>query len=325
MNAPKLVTAISLFTLTFASVLRADPVVAPAPAPVPAPKPAPAASAGWSASDDDLDSQMRHLNEQLQRARKQVQRSVATLGKNRDFVFHSGWSQNAFDRPLVIASLPLPPADQAEINEDLKIMGKLIGDAVADDIRTENRAMGIAVNYLPSSSSRALYVEGYGAIFQMAVRFPLAPAEKEEGKEPPVRTNSAWDTARRELYGSPDDSDDSDDANKQEVYDAGRVESLKKSLLKAMANVNNFRRLKSGDKVTVVVRDDRKWRKDLQVSFGDAFTLSSSGRSARAGAAPAEDKPKTMTVSVKKSDADALAGGKIKEDEFFKRAVIAIY
>jgi hypothetical protein len=218
------------------------------------------------------------------------------------------------------------------MNEDLNVMAKLIDDTVSDDDNSPNRAMGIAVAFFPgNNSARHLYVEGHGAIFQTSVHFPLVASEKDSPAEPakPVK-NSAWESARREVYGSPDDSD-APGAAKREVFSPERVDALKKSILRALANANNLRHLKPTDKITVAVRSGgkspgRAVRPVSTTSSGNTggSTVFATRLTAVINRAP-DSSEKTLTISVKKSDADALADGKIKEDEFNKRATIALY
>lgn len=229
---------------------------------------------------------------------------------------------NQMEPPLIVSTEPLDAAALAELREDLTVMSKLVSDALAGnrDEASVHRAMGIVVNWLPGgTTSENLYVEGHGVILQTTVRFPLAPAKKEETTKPAeAPKNSAWETARRELFGGEnEESEVLFPPERREEYDADRVEALKKDLLKALANASNFRRLDGDETVSAVVRSRTGSRSQIVVfksSDGVNKTQTNSN-----------DTDSTLTIRVKKSDADALASGSISEDEFRKRAKVAIY
>ena len=229
---------------------------------------------------------------------------------------------NSAEPPVIVASSPLEPAAVAELREDLTVMSKLVNDAVADDRDDPSmrRAMGIVVNWLPGNAATDdLYIEDHGVIVQTTVRFPLAPAKKEETTKPAeAPKNSAWESARRELFGGEnEEADVVFPPERREEYDAGRVEALKNNVLKALTHASNFRRLGGDETATVVVRSRVGSRSQIVVfksQDGHGKTQASTNES-----------DSTMTIRIKKSDADALAAGKITEDEFRQRAKLAIY
>src|SRR5262249_10653966 len=141
----------------------------------------------------------------------------------------------------------------ASLEEDLNVMsrvfGKVIEEKSGDD--SEQSAMGIKVFFGPRlTPDQSLYLEGFGALFTFKVGFPLIPppATKGEAKEKPV-TDSSWDEAKREIYGTPGEG------KKEPVvkYDADKVEKLKDALLEAFRSAANIRNLKPDDTVSVCV------------------------------------------------------------------------
>jgi hypothetical protein len=215
----------------------------------------------------------------------------------------------------------MTPRVLTEFNEDLNVMARLVNDAMAGDRgdQVTHSAMGITLNLNLNGmrNARPLYVDGYGAIFETSVPFPLAPSPNEKSDtQSKSNASSAWDTARRELYAQPgNDADLTPEDNPHNVYSPERVESLKQSILKALANAGNFRHLKGNEKITVVVlsRETKGW----------PFSLS--GFPGQQSGPPAKSPGTTLTISIKKSDADELAAGKITETEFRKHAAIALY
>jgi hypothetical protein len=230
---------------------------------------------------------------------------------------------NSMESPLIVSTTPLDAAALTELREDIAVMGKLLNNEVADnrDEASVHRAMGILVNWLPGGgATENLYIDGHGVILQTAVRFPLSAPKKEEAAKPEeTPKNTAWESARRELFGGPqrEESEMVLNSDRKEEYDAERVEKLKKDILKALANASNFRRLGGDETVTAVVRSRTGAR-------SQAFVFKTTG-GGKARTSNSDSGSSTMTIRVKKADADALAGGKITEDEFRKRARIAIY
>ena len=245
---------------------------------------------------------------------------ISSEDRFKNFIFRlNGPSEQS----LVIASSEITPGVINECNEDLNIMAKLLDDAMADDHAdvVTGRAMGIPVNLNLAGRAgreRHLYVDGYGAIFEIPVQFFLSPPSNVKSDPGPKSSkSSAWDAARRELYAQPGDNVDLTPENDPHfAYSAERVDSLKQSILKALANAANFRHLKPNERITVVL---------LSPGESKVFVSPSAGGPGQPAAFPAKSPGTTLTISVKKSDADELAAGKINENDFRKRAAIALY
>jgi hypothetical protein len=253
-----------------------------------------------------------------------------------------GAAPSSADQPLIVSSQNLKSAELDEIREDMRIMAKLLEDSIADsgDHSTERRAMGIVVQTFSGGASRDLFISGHGAIFQNSVGFPLAaPAGKETKEADKPKTRSDWEAARREVRGERDPLDPFAGPERGPEFSGERVESLKKGVLKALANTHNFRHLSADDTVTVVVTS----MPSETPLFGQAQAMgipgsgmgggygglgsmgaTTLGTGAGRSSAPAPS-PTTMTITVKQSDAAALSEGKITEDEFRTRAKIAVY
>jgi hypothetical protein len=235
---------------------------------------------------------------------------------------------NSMESPLIVSSKPLDAAALSELREDIAVMGKLLTTETADNHEDAamRRAMGIAISWLPGGGGpEHLYVEGHGVILQTSVRFPLTSPKKEEPEKPAeTPKNSAWESARKELFGGTEleESDMLITTDRKEEFDPERVERLKKNILKALANASNFRRLDNDETVTAVVRSRGGSNRAHAYVFKTAGGGPGKTMSSNSGSGDANS---TMTIRIKKGDADALAGGKITEEEFQKRARIAIY
>jgi hypothetical protein len=240
----------------------------------------------------------------------------------------------------------MEPKGTASAEEDLNVMARILEKALVarEDHGPDRRAMGIAISMLgpPSSAPRNLYLDGYGAVFFLDVNFPLLPPPKPEAepksKEP---VSSEWEEAQRELDAarSPEGKLGfknwprfKNPAGDGADYDADRVEQLKDSILESLKNATHIRDLKPEESVTVVVTSAAGVRSERQ------FTRRSSGdgRSVRATAdavfyapdssrTPAGRTETTLTIRVKKSEADAFAKGKMDLDEFRKQASVRVY
>ncbi|HEY2952125.1 MAG TPA: hypothetical protein VGK40_06060 [Verrucomicrobiae bacterium] len=246
-------------------------------------------------------------------------------------------------RTLVVPASSADPRTFAMLEEDLNVMARVLDKAISSKgEHNPHKAMGIEVNSFvlgSPSPARNLYLEGYGAVFLLNVRFPLrAPPEKPEPAKDKEETSSEWEDAKSELYGPrPGEAAfgpwESVHAlrGKAEEYDAQKVEDLKTDLLEALKNAAHIRQLKGDETVTLVVIGGESARPEAAVlrknptpgapATGNRF-YAAAGADKRKGGSGAET---TLVVRVKKSDVDAFAKGKLDLDEFRKKATILIY
>ena len=234
-------------------------------------------------------------------------------------------------RTLIVRSSEHDPKEQANLEEDLAVMTRIFEKAIAgkpgDELQTRT-AMGINV-YFPSDTSplRNVYLDGYGALFMMNVNYPLLapPAKSQEEKEKPSG-DSAWQEARRELYGQAADGNPPPSAG--EEYSAEKVNNLKNALLEALKDGTNIRNLKPDDSITVCVfggasAHSGRFKEQARYQIAAQGDMSLTGkRISRDGAAAHGT---IMTIRVKKADVDDFAKGKVNLDEFRKRASMTIY
>jgi hypothetical protein len=239
-------------------------------------------------------------------------------------------------RTVIIPGQEMDPKAAANAEEDLNVMARILEKALAsrDNDRDERRAMGISLSMAgPSSGApRNLYLDGYGAVFFLDVKFPLMPPPRKE-EEPKAKepVSSEWEEARHELDAShsPDWRGNSLGKRGAMEYDAERVEELKDAILESLKNATHIRDLKADESITVVVTGGAGSRPDRRATR----KTTTDGRNtleehsvwidgSRAGAGRGEA---TLTLRVKKSDADAFAKGKLDLDEFRKRAITRVY
>ena len=238
-------------------------------------------------------------------------------------------------RPLVIRTSSMDPKDQANLEEDLVIMARVLDKAlqpVPEPNTTPYRAMGIDLfGSGPSPAMRNLYLDGYGALFMLHVGFPLLPPlpGPAQPKKDDSETDSAWEQAKQELYGQ--GSAGLPPGPAQEFNEA-TVSRLKAQLLEALKSASNIRELKPSESVTVCIFGGASGGRSVR------FGLRAHG-SATAGQPPLPADPArllavdrgrkqrgtVMTLRAKKSDIDAFAKGKLDHDEFSKTVKIEAY
>ena len=266
-----------------------------------------------------------------QRLQKIVSRGRANVGKT-----------------LVIRSSDTDPSVQANMEEDLSVMSRILDKAAqkSDEDRPP-RAMGIDVFFAPGSSSmRSLYLEGYGAVFLLNVNFPLmAPPEKTEKEKERAEDDSAWHQAKRELYGPREGWDEESThlfkyglagGAPGQPYDPQKVADLKRDLLDALKNAANIRNLKADESITVCVFGAsssrlEKTKATVRRSTRTRVAVGDDGDSNEVAVWSGDDRHQgqgrgsVMTIRAKKTDVDAFAKGKLDPDDFAKKASVTTY
>jgi hypothetical protein len=310
------------------------PVTVPPPEAPEAPEPPPGAVAQMRA--DTLPAGV-DAEEQLAAAQSQLEML-------NDQFFHTAGNPS---RTLILRSADVDPKEQGNLEEDLAVMSHILDKAVAGEPGGQppggHSAAGINILFTPGGSSlRNLYLDGYGALFMLTVNFPLLapPAEPGTTKETQP-TNSAWDEARHELYGGPDEDGKMNSWSADHVdgpgqaYSEEKVSQLKAALLDALKNAANIRDLKADDWITICVvgapASGEMRGRAKAIGYGGGYSSSSSDPFAAPprikwkafGSAPG--RRTVMTLRVKKSDVDAFAKGDLDAAKFQKKVTIAAY
>ncbi len=163
--------------------------------------------------------------------------------------------------PLVIPSGKTDPADLAAIVEDLAVMSRLLGKALERDLPKDYRqppTPGSRIIFYPDyerirpqQGPQPVYLQGYGALFVTSIKFPLVSPPTQKHEEDKEEADSAWERARREVYGPPELPRPSGPAGP--TYDAEKVEALKRTLLAALKHASNMRGLKPDESVAIAV------------------------------------------------------------------------
>jgi hypothetical protein len=162
----------------------------------------------------------------------------------------------------------------------------------------------------------------------------LPPPEKPVEAAPKEPSNSEWEEAKNEVYGNRNGNLFLKDVVKAggrvkfEEYDAHRVDELKENILKALKNASNIQNLQGEQTLTVVVSGGPANPPSRTIvarkGGGQSASLGRMEKDLTMRNGPGDDDT-TMTVKVKKSDIDALAKNTLTQEEFAKRAKVAIY
>ena len=245
--------------------------------------------------------------------------------------------------PLVIRSSAGDEASLANMMEDLTVMSRIIHKNIARGGSRERQESASGITLSAFGSSRrpnTYYLDGYGAVFLVSVKFPLVPpTTKEERAKDEKAVDTDWEQTKMEMYGPRASSrawvfGTSPDAPPVE-YDADKVERLKNDLTEALKNATNIRNLKPDEYVTVAVIGTEssppmttKRVKKVRTNRNGPGQNNDADDVALAVAAAGDQvlhRQTTLTVRVRKSDADAFAKDKLSLEDFRKKVSIQAY
>ncbi len=255
--------------------------------------------------------------------------------------------------PIVVTTSALDPEIQSGLREDLLVMSRILSKSVEHGRDNQERVMGITVNALASARRpQAMYLEGHGVVFLMNVPIALVPPAAKEEEKASKAVDNEWERTKRELYGTrPVNIDKSMEflgAGKPVRFDAEKVESLKRDVLEALKNGANLRQVKPSEFITVVLSGGQGSTATVVARVNGKAPGKAKGEKSEKGedSKGERDEPKampapatrvstrsdkaavresTMTIRVKKADADAYAKGTLSLEDFTKKATIAAY
>jgi hypothetical protein len=230
------------------------------------------------------------------------------------------------------------PKSQDTIEEDLNVMSLLFQKKL-EQIASENSLtfkMGIPL-LLRSGQRRidSLYLEGFGAIFNLRVNLPLMPPPVSKTNETDqFASTNEWSQARAEFYGTADAAwTSSTMASGAMPYDAEQVDALRGAILEILRQASNIRCLKPEESIVVTIQggeralsrytpDQPGWegaRSAVDPAAGQPVIDNVPNAKDRAG------RKTLMTFRVKKSDVDAFAKGQINTEQFQQKTAIFTY
>src|SRR5260221_5613149 len=237
------------------------------------------------------------------------------------------------------------------LEEDLNIMTHVIERSLQNGLGEDVPEVKSGIRLLYSEggrSVRGMFLEGFGAMFMIKVRFPLFAPSAPEPKETQTTSDSEWDKARQELYSDADGriTEVSQVAGGSQ-YDSEQVDQLKKVVMQALKNASNIHNLKPDDFVAVTVFGQPSAVSQVKKSRTKSATSTPSpqnqaapraetgvSRKVAADLAAVEEKAATLArlevirnssqgtvlaMRGRKSDVDAFARGKMDFESFEKK------
>jgi hypothetical protein len=243
------------------------------------------------------------------------------------FMFNARGGSARRARTLLVATAQTNSESIANLDEDMAIFAHILDKNMASRSNPDQaEAMGIFVAGQPGAKSpQNLYIEGHGAVFMRSVKIALVPGKRKTEETEAPKKDSPWDDAKRDLYGPKEGFFKYGAPRREEiVYDAEKLERLKSQIVGALANAGHIRALGANESVTVVVQGFLGG--PASETFGSRIESEDGKTIAAFGGGGSESRRQaTMTVKVKKTDADAASSGTIDHAELMKRAAIAIY
>jgi hypothetical protein len=221
---------------------------------------------------------------------------------------------------FIVPTAEIEIEDYVAIEKDMEVMS-LIFDRALRKPQMIGGVFTVLEDFFGRDShvTEAIYLEGYGVLFFMEVKFPLfGPSEskqEEAPKEGEGHVDEIWKRAEQELYSPQElNRDRSSDSNRE--YDAEKVESLKSTLITVLKHAANIKALKS-DEFVVLTIFGRAPRPVRSISpYGRSFDTT---KNLRAKAIPVGT---VVDIRAKKADIDAYSKGEHDFEGFKERIQI---
>lgn len=264
-----------------------------------------------------------------------------------------GWRQGPQAGGVSLTFFEAPsPKTSDEIAEDMQTLSYLLARnlerAFADDLAEYKLGIPILLGG-EGRSIQASYIEGFGELFKVSVRFPVVPATGEESSSPKPGRSSEWEEAKRALggtqapFGIPAGMSDGNRFPGGEPYDQKLVATLKQRILESLKNASNLRHLDPQNWIVVTVvgapNSGPMARKPNRAGAAAESTPAGAtedgapayGLTAGRGGEPGQPdstRSTIMTLRVRMSSAQAYASdrpGKLSDEQFAKQAEVATY
>jgi len=226
---------------------------------------------------------------------------------------------------LVIPTAQMKPQDLADITQDLNVMSRILDKKLGRPTRI-SAISEILLFSGDSQATEALYLEGFGALFLVKVKFPLAPPPQVQQEKDQEDADPLWTQTKQEIY-TPEDAEmfaGPMGDRLPEEYDAEKVENLKQTLIKTLKHAANIRNLGPDDLVTIVVSGSQP---GITVKHIRAFSRSElvTLQTPPSLSEMTSPRPTFLTIRAKKSDIDAFSKDQLDYDQFRKRTQIYTY
>lgn len=223
--------------------------------------------------------------------------------------------------PLILEFKDVSEANRTALEEDLAIMCRLLDQSVAKmgEIPMMSR---LGIQFLVSDSQlshRAVYVQGFGAIFMGKLNIPLfgSNAEAPKPTESSQKPDSDWERARRDIRGEAQ-SFRNGVGEGEPVFNASFVDRLTKTTIQSLRGAANIRNLPPSESVIVTFFGP--------ASESERYAIGAvTSGAGMAAPAPATSRGTVLTIQAKKADIDAFAAGTLNAETFQSRATVHAY
>jgi hypothetical protein len=226
---------------------------------------------------------------------------------------------------LVIPSSKIDANYISRVTEDLTVMAKIIDKQLAQADMKKSYTFDFCGNEM-----RGICIEGFGALFETKVDFPLVPLpEKQQESNEAPQKDQLWEQTKREIdttgqVPSPLPSPVFAVQPAVKEYDPAKVDNLKNVLITTLKYAANIRDIRPDESIMIVVRSET-----LGVSFSGQTLMvaTKDGNTFVNGQLPVQKDSSSkgvLVVRAKKSDVDAYYAGKINEEELTKRVNILL-
>lgn len=232
---------------------------------------------------------------------------------------------------LIIPDKPMDTEAMGQITEDMHVMSQILYETLHPEEVQPNKYLRWVGGFFGDGRDNevaGLYLQGYGMVFLQQVDFPLVPF----GEQPPAADSSAqstdevWQRTQRKLQGEYEQEEETE----SQTYDAERVEQLKESVLQSLRHASNIRHLDSREWIIVMVQSSphrtgvhfhyNPQTQILKSRVGKGRIMMEVGSSEMT-----QEQPSFLMVRAQKKDADDLAAGRIKPEEFAAKATVITY
>jgi hypothetical protein len=244
------------------------------------------------------------------------------------FNFNRNFGLERFSRPLIIRTAKSDPKTNAQIQEDLAVMSRIL-EKTASEYRDEHEeAAGITILTMGGGKAvRSMYLEDYGVVFTLNVNIPLKPETKleETDEKRPNPQNEEWTEARNELFGDRRGPGRVERMGHRE-FDEHQFEEFRDGLIESLRNASNIRNLREDDWITVVVRGRGS---EIEIDGQLDVVLKGAGRESYTpvpvGSADPLPDSSTLVIRIKKGQVDEFARSKGSPEQFRAKVSLTQY
>jgi len=236
-------------------------------------------------------------------------------------------------RMLVVPSRTIDEGELSATLEDVKVMSRILDRALVENLGSDYTTRHLSLFWDLAQgppAPEAMYLQEYGAVFVVRVKFPLLASVTGEKSETAGSADSVWERTKREIHGLPGSAGP---AGQKPQYDAAKMETLQMTVLRTLKHATNIRHLAPDESVVVAVVGGESPGSTGRTHAvpTPAGELPTGGRGYPGSflARPAillHPSPATvLTIHVRKSDIDAFARDEITFDKFCRQATIYAY